>query len=59
MEEDLIYDVEVIENGTRIFGYYASNNVLLPSNAELRLQAIKHLEAAADYLKKTLSPATE
>ena len=58
MEGKWIYDVEVSDNGTPVFGYYTSNNALLSSDAELRLQVLHHLAAATDYLRKTLSPAT-
>jgi len=59
MEGKSTFDVEVISGGESIFGYYADNTALLPSDEALRLQVLSHLEAAADYIRKTLSPATE
>ncbi len=59
MELESVFDVEVISNGEAVFGYYADNTALLSSDEALRLQVLRHLEAAADYIRKTLSPATE
>lgn len=59
MEDDIVYNVEVSNSEGLLFGYYVGNTALVSSDAEERLQALKHLEAAADYLRKTLSPSTE
>ena len=59
MEEKRIYDVELVMNGEPVFGYYKDDMVLIFSDVKQRFKVLKHLEAAAEYLRETLSPATE